>query len=235
MGDGIRKYLAEGVGTFVLVLGGVGAAVLAGQSLGVLGIAAAFGLALLIMVFSIGYISGCHVNPAVTVGIAIARGMGLKDMAGYIIAQLIGATVAAAIILVIAQGAPGGYDLSQGLGANGYGDHSPEGYDLMACAVTELVLSFVFILTILAVTDRLAPKDLAGVPIGLGLALVNMVGIPITNCSVNPARSFGPALLVGGWAIEQLWLFIIMPIVGAILAAGIYRLMGGRPARKEIT
>jgi aquaporin Z len=187
------------------------------------------------MVFSIGYISGCHINPAVTIGIAIARKMSLKDFAGYIIAQLIGATIAAVVILIIAQGAPGGYDLAQGLGANGYGDHSPGGYNLGVCAVTELVLTFVFIFTILAVTDRLAPKDLAGVPIGLGLALVNMVAIPITNCSVNPARSFGPALLVGGWAIEQLWLFILMPIVGAILAAGVYRMMGGTPARKEIT
>jgi aquaporin Z len=235
MGDGVRKYLAEGVGTFILVLGGVGAAVLAGSTLGTLGIAAAFGLALLIMVFAIGYISGCHINPAVTVGIAIARRMSLKDFAGYIVAQLIGATIAAAVILLIAQGAPGGYDLTQGLGANGYGDHSPGGYELGVCAITEIVLSFVFIFTILAVTDRLAPKDLAGIPIGLGLALVNMVGIPITNCSVNPARSFGPALLAGGWAIEQLWLFIIMPIIGAMLAAVVYRLMGGMPARKEIT
>lgn len=213
----------------------MGAAVLAGSAIGILGIAAAFGLALLVMVFAIGHISGCHVNPAVTVGIAIARRMSLRDFAGYIIAQLIGATIAAAVILVIAQGAPGGYDLAQGLGANGYGDHSPGGYDLGVCAITEVVLSFVFIFTILAVTDRLAPKDLAGIPIGLGLALVNLVGIPITNCSVNPARSFGPAILVGGWAVEQLWLFIVMPVIGAALAAIVYRLMGGEPARKQIT
>ncbi len=236
MGDRVRKYLAEGIGTFVLVLGGVGAAVLAGSTLGTFGIAAAFGLALLIMVFSIGYISGCHINPAVTVGIAIARGMSLKNFVGYILAQLIGATIAAAVVLIIAQGAPGGYDLAAGgLGANGFDSHSPGGYGVGASAITEVVLSFIFIFTILAVTDRLAPKDLAGVPIGLGLALVNMVGIPITNCSVNPARSFGPAVLVGGWALEQLWLFILMPVIGAVLAALVYRLMGGTPARKEIT
>jgi aquaporin Z len=189
----------------------------------------------LIMVFSIGYISGCHVNPAVTVGIAIARGMPLKDFVGYIVAQFIGATVAAAVVLLIAQGAPGGYDAAtQGLAANGYAAHSPGGFGLLACAVTELVVSMIFIFTILAVTDRLAPKDLAGVAIGLALVGANMVAIPVTACSVNPARSFGPAVFVGCWALEQLWLFIVMPIVGAILAAAIYRVMGGFPARKEV-
>jgi aquaporin Z len=228
------KYLAEGVGTFVLVLGGVGSAVLAGSKLGNLGIAAAFGLSLLAMVFAIGYISGCHINPAVTIGVAVARKMPAKDLVGYIAAQLIGATIAAGMVLLIAQGAPGGYDISQGLAANGYGDHSPGGYDLVAGAVTEIVLTFIFVFTVLAVTDRLAPKDLAGVPIGLGLTLVNLVGIQVTNCSVNPARSFGPAILVGGWALDQLWLFIVMPIIGALVAAAVYRLMGGLPARKQV-
>jgi aquaporin Z len=223
------------VGTFVLVMVGVGAAVLAGDKIGYLGISIAFGLALLFMVFAVGYISGCHINPAVTVGIAVARKMPLKDFIGYIAAQLIGATLAAAVILLIAQGAVGGYDAAtQGLAANGYGEHSPGGYSLLAAAVTELVVSMVFIFTILAVTDRLAPKDLAGVAIGLALVAANLVAIPVTNCSVNPARSFGPALFVGGWALEQLWLFIVMPIIGAVIAALIYRLMGGLPGRKAV-
>jgi aquaporin Z len=228
------KYVAEGVGTFILVVGGVGAAVLAGPELGNLGIAAAFGLSLLVMVFAIGYISGCHINPAVTIGVAAARKMPLKDIIGYIAAQLIGATIAAGVVLLIAQGAPGGYDISKGLAANGYGAHSPGGFSLLVGAVTEIVLTFIFVFTVLAVTDRLAPKDLAGIPIGLGLALVNLVGIQVTNCSVNPARSFGPAIFVGGWALDQLWLFIVMPIIGALVAAAVYRLMGGVPARKEV-
>jgi aquaporin Z len=227
--------LAEGVGTFVLVLAGVGAAVLAGDKIGYLGISFAFGLALLVMVFAVGYISGCHINPAVTIGIAVARRMPIKDFVGYIVAQFLGATLAAAVILLIAQGAAGGYDVaSQGLAANGYDAHSPGGYDLLAAAVTELVVSMVFIFTVLAVTDRLAPKDLAGVAIGLALVGAHLVAIPVTNCSVNTARSFGPAIFVGGWAIEQLWLFIVMPIIGAVLAAAVYRLMGGLPARKEV-
>ncbi len=232
--EATSKYLAEGVGTFVLVLGGVGSAVLAGSELGNLGIAAAFGLSLLAMVFAIGYISGCHINPAVTIGVAVARKMPLRDLIGYISAQLIGATIAAGVVLLIAQGAPGGYDLSQGLAANGYGDHSPGGYSLLVGAVTEIVLTFVFVFTVLAVTDRLAPKDLAGIPIGLALTLVNLIGIQVTNCSVNPARSFGPAILVGSWALDQLWLFIVMPIIGALVAAALYRLMGGMPARKQV-
>ncbi len=232
----MRKYLAEGIGTFVLVLGGVGSAVLAGKEITTLGIALAFGIALLIMVFSIGYISGCHVNPAVTIAVAIARKMSLKDMTGYIIAQLIGATLAAAVILLIAQGAPGGYNLqTMGLGSNGYGAHSPGGYGLGPTAVIEVVLTFVFIFTILSVTDQMAPKDFAGIPIGLALAVVNLVAIPVDNCSVNPARSFGPALLVGGWAIDQLWIFIVAPIIGGIIAALLYRFLGGKPGSKEIT
>lgn len=227
--------MAEGVGTFVLVLVGVGAAVLAGDRIGFLGISFAFGLAQLFMVFAVGYISGCHINPAVTIGIAVTRRMPLKDIAGYITAQLIGATLAAAVVLLIAQGVPGGYDaVTQGLAANGYDAHSPGGYGLLAAAVTELVISMMFVFTVLAVTDRLAPKDLAGVAIGLALVAAHLVAIPVTNCSVNPARSFGPALLVGGWALEQLWLFIVMPIVGAVIAAAVYRAMGGNPARKQV-
>ncbi len=229
-----NKIIAEGVGTFILVLGGVGSAVLAGPDLGNLGIAAAFGLALLAMVFAIGYISGCHINPAVTVGVAVARKMPVRDIVGYLAAQFIGATIAAGVVLLIAQGAPGGYDVSQGLAANGYGEHSPGGYDIFVAAVTEIVIAFIFVFTVLAVTDRLAPKDLAGVPIGLTLALVHLIAIPVTNCSVNPARSFGPAIFVGSWALDQLWLFLVMPIIGALIAAGTYRLMGGMPARKEV-
>ncbi len=224
----MNKYAAEALGTFVLVFGGVGSAVLAGTKIGFVGVAFAFGLSLLAMVYTIGPISGCHINPAVTVGVLLARKIGARDAVGYIIAQIIGAVIAAAIILAIAKGLPGGYDASVGgLGANGYGDHSPAGYAMGACFLAEIVLTMFLVLTVLGSTDVLAPVGFAGIPIGLVLTLIHLVGIPITNTSVNPARSIGPALFVGGWALQQLWMFIIAPLIGAALAAGAYAAIRG--------
>jgi len=219
----MKKYTAEALGTFVLVFGGVGSAVLAGTKIGFVGIAFAFGLSLLAMVYTIGPISGCHINPAVTVGVLFARKISGRDAVGYIIAQIIGAIIAAAIILAIAKGLPGGYDASAaGLGANGYGAHSPSGFSLGACFLAEIVLTMFLVLTVLGSTDVLAPVGFAGIPIGFVLTLIHLVGIPITNTSVNPARSIGPALFVGGWALNQLWMFIVAPLIGAALAAGAY-------------
>jgi aquaporin Z len=219
----MKKYAAELIGTFVLVFGGVGSAVLAGTHIGFLGVSLAFGLTLLTMAYAIGPISGCHINPAVTLGIVIARKIGIKDAIGYVIAQIVGAIIAAALILFIAQGAPEGYTAAvSGLGANGYGLHSPGQYSLAACFLTEVVLTGFLVLTVLGSTDIKAPVGFAGIPIGLVLTLIHLVGIPITNTSVNPARSIGPALFVGGWAIQQLWLFIVAPLIGAALAAVVY-------------
>jgi aquaporin Z len=219
----MKKYAAELIGTFVLVFGGVGSAVLAGSHIGYLGVSLAFGLTLLTMAYAIGPISGCHINPAVTFGILIAKKLPIKDAIGYVVAQIIGAVIAAAIILFIAQGTPDGYVASvSGLGANGYGLHSPGQYSLAACFVTEVILTAFLVLTVLGSTDIMAPVGFAGIPIGLVLVLIHLVGIPITNTSVNPARSIGPALFVGGWAIQQLWLFIVAPLVGAAIAALVY-------------
>ena len=219
----MKKYAAELVGTFVLVFGGVGSAVLAGSHIGFLGVAFAFGLGLLAMVYTIGPISGCHINPAVTCGVLLAKKMELKDAVAYMIAQIVGAIIAAAIILFIAQGAATGYDPSTaGLGANGYGLHSPGQYSLAAAFVAETVLTMFLVLTVLGSTDLKAPVGFAGLAIGLVLTLIHLVGIPITNTSVNPARSIGPAIFVGGWALQQLWLFIVAPLIGAAIAAGIY-------------
>jgi aquaporin Z len=219
----VNKYIAELVGTFVLVFGGVGSAVLAGGHIGFLGVSFAFGLSLLAMVYTIGPISGCHINPAVTCGVFLAKKIGAKDAAIYIVAQIAGAIIAAALILVIARGNPAGYDPSvAGMGANGFGVHSPGGYSMMAAFLAEVILTMFLVLTVLGSTDIKAPVGFAGVAIGLVLTLIHLVGIPITNTSVNPARSIGPAIFVGGWAIEQLWLFIVAPLVGAIVAAGVY-------------
>ena len=215
------------IGTFVLVFGGCGSAVLAGGKIGFLGISIAFGLTLLTMAYAIGPISGCHINPAVTVGLLISKKMDSKDVAGYIVAQIIGGILAAALLLIIAKGAAGGYDPAvSGFAANGYGAHSPGSYNLMSALLTEIILTFFLMFTVLGATDIKAPVGFAGIPIGLVLALIHMVGIPVTNTSVNPARSIGPAVFVGGWAINQLWLFIIGPIVGAIIAAVVYRIIG---------
>src|SRR5215475_65830 len=205
-----KRAAAEFIGTFWLVLGGCGSAVLAakfpGTGIGFAGVALAFGLTLLTMGYAIGHISGCHLNPAVTVGMYTARRIPAADVAPYIIAQVLGAIVAAAILYVIASG-KAGFSLADGFAANGYAEHSPGGYSLLACLVTEVVFTFMFLMIILGVTDRRAPQGFAALTIGLALTVIHLVSIPVTNASVNPARSTGPALFVGGWAISQLWLF----------------------------
>jgi aquaporin Z len=222
----LRRAGAEFVGTFVLVLGGVGSAVIAGDKIGNLGVAFAFGLSLLAMAYAVGPISGCHINPAVTVGLLASRRIELSEAVRYWIAQVLGAIVAAGVLLLIVSARKGGYDAgTEGLGANGYGSHSPDGYGVGAALLAEVILTSFLIFTVLSATDRLAEVAFAGIPIGLVLTLIHLVGIPITNLSVNPARSIGPALFVGGWAITQLWLFIVAPVVGALLGAGVHRLL----------
>jgi aquaporin Z len=220
----MARYFAEFVGTFVLVFGGCGAAVLAGDKIGFLGVSIAFGLSLLAMVYTIGHVSGCHINPAVTLGLFITKKMDRQYLLGYWIAQILGAILAAACLLAIAKNTPGGYDAATlGFAANGYGAHSPRHYGLVAAAVTEIILTFFLVLTVIGATDVKAPVGFAGLPIGLVLVLIHLVGIPVTNTSVNPARSIGPALFVGGWAVQQLWLFIVAPLVGSVLAAVVYQ------------
>jgi aquaporin Z len=220
----LRRAGAECLGTFVLVFMGVGAAVIAGDKIGNLGIAFAFGLALLAMAYAIGPVSGCHINPAVTLGLLVSRRIGVAEAARYWVAQLLGGVVAAGVLLAIAASRPGGYDAGvKGLGANGYGAHSPAGYPWGTAALAEAILTALLVFTVLAATDRIANVAFAGIPIGLVLTLIHLVGIPITNLSVNPARSIGPALFVGGWALAQLWLFIVAPLVGALLGAAVHR------------
>jgi len=222
----MKRYLAELVGTFVLVFVGVGSAVLDGHALGPLGISLAFGLALVAMAYAIGPISGCHINPAVTVGLAVAGRCKWADVPGYVVAQIVGAIAASAVLLVIAGGVAGGYDpAAAGFAANGFGDHSPGGYGLTAAFLTEMFFTFVLVLTVLGATADKAPAGFAGLPIGFALAITNFAAIPVTNASINPARSIGPALFVGGWALGQLWLFILAPIVGGILAAIVYQMV----------
>ena len=224
----MNKYYAEFIGTFVLVFGGVGSAVLAGDKIGFVGVALAFGLALLAMVYTIGPISGCHINPAVTLGVLMAKKIPTKVAVLYVIAQIAGAIVGAALILGIAHGGPHGYDAAvSGLGANGFGLHSPAGYSMGSAFLVELILTFFLVLTVLGTTDIKSPVGFAGIAIGLVLTLIHLVGIPITNTSVNPARSIGPALFVGGWAISQLWLFILAPLLGAAAAATCYTAIRG--------
>lgn len=222
----MSRYLAEFVGTFVLVFAGCGAAVLAGGHIGDAGIALAFGLALLAMVYTVGHISGCHINPAVTLGLFISNKMPRKHAPGYWIAQIAGGIVAAGVLLVVARGMPGGYDPAiQGLAANGFDAHSPGHYNFASAALTEFVFTFVLVITVIGATDIDAPIGFAGIPIGLALLLANLVAIPVTNASINPARSIGPAVFVGGWAIHQLWLFIVAPLLGGVAASGVYRLI----------
>jgi aquaporin Z len=222
----MKRYIAELVGTFVLVFGGCGSAVLAGDKIGFLGVSLAFGLSLLAMVYAIGPISGCHINPAVTVGLLLSKKMDAKYTVGYLVAQVIGAVVAAGVLLLIAKGLPTGYDPAvAGFAANGYGAHSPMGYGLGAALLVEIVLTAFLVLTVLGSTDLSAPVGFAGIPIGLVLVLIQLVGIPVANTSVNPARSIGPALFVGGWALGQLWLFVVAPLLGAVLAVGVYLAM----------
>jgi aquaporin Z len=219
-----RRPMAEAVGTFVLVFGGVGSAVIAGKEIGALGVASAFGLSLLCMAYAIGPISGCHINPAVTLGLLFSKKITLQDAIRYWIAQVAGAIVAALVLFVVIKTQRGSYDLSdQGFGANGFGDHSPAGFGLGGALIIEVVLTAVLVFTVLAATDRIANAAFAGLPIGLVLTLIHLVGIPVDNLSVNPARSIGPALFVGGWALGQLWLFIVAPLLGAILGAVLHR------------
>jgi aquaporin Z len=225
----MRAYGAEFFGTFWLVLGGCGSAVLAatfpGVGIGLLGVSLAFGLTVLTMAYAIGHVSGCHLNPAVTVGLCAGRRFPANRVAPYIVAQVLGAVVAGAVLNVIASG-HAGFTASGGFAANGYGDHSPGGYSLGAALVCEVVMTMMFLLIILGATDARAPKGFAPIAIGLGLTLIHLISIPVTNTSVNPARSTGVALFAGGWAISQLWLFWIAPIGGALLGAVVYRFIG---------
>ncbi|NNK33942.1 MAG: aquaporin Z [Xanthomonadales bacterium] len=222
-----KKSVAEFIGTFWLVLGGCGSAVLAAGfpelGIGFVGVSLAFGLTVLTMAYAIGHISGCHLNPAVSLGLAMAGRFKFAELPAYVIAQVLGATVAAAVLAWIASGAPGGYDLAAGLASNGYGEHSPGGYSMGAGFVTEIVLTLMFLIVILGATDKRAPAGFAPIAIGLCLTLIHLISIPVTNTSVNPARSTGPALLVGDWAIAQLWLFWVAPLVGAAVAGIVYR------------
>jgi len=226
MGAEFRKYIVELIGTFVLVFGGVGTAVIAGEAVGALGVAIAFGLSLLTMVYAIGPISECHITPAVTLGLLLTGKIESRSAAGYVIAQVAGAILAAGVLLLVARDMPGGYDAgAMGLGANGYDAHSPNGYGLLAALIVETVLTAFLVLTVLGATHRSAPVGFAGIPIGLVLTLIHLVSIPVTNTSVNPARSIGPAIFVGDWALSQLWVFIIAPLAGAVLAVLLYRLV----------
>ena len=227
------------MGTFWLVFGGCGAAVLAAGvdkvGIGYLGVAFAFGLTVLTMAYAIGHISGCHLNPAVSVGLLVGGRFPASDLASYVLAQVAGAVAAGGALYVIASG-KAGFDLAGGFASNGYAEHSPGGYSMIACLVAEVVLTFMFLMIILGATDHRAPKGFAPIAIGLGLTLIHLIGIPVTNLSVNPARSTGPALFVGGWALEQLWLFWVAPIVGAAIAGVVYPAIAGRPhAADDVT
>lgn len=222
MTDTIKKLVAEMLGTFVLVFGGVGTAVLAGAYVGALGVALAFGFTLLVMAYAVGPISGCHINPAVTLGMWMSKKIQGKEALLYMVAQVIGAVLAAGILFLIADGAAGFDAAASGFGSNGYGVHSPGGYELSAVMLIEVVLTAMLVLTVLLTTDKKAAAGFAGIPIGIVLALIHLISIPVDNTSVNPARSLGPALFQGGWALEQLWIFIAAPMVGAALAAVIY-------------
>lgn len=221
----MKKYTAEFLGTFWLVLGGCGSAVLAAAfpqvGIGLHGVSLAFGLTVLTMAFAIGHISGCHLNPAVSVGLWLGGRFPANKLAPYIIAQVLGAIAAGAVLYLIASGAPG-FDVAKGFASNGYGPHSPGGYSLVAAMVTEIVMTMFFLIVILGATDNRAPQGFAPVAIGLALTLIHLISIPVTNTSVNPARSTGVAIFVGGWAIAQLWLFWLAPIVGAGIGALVY-------------
>ncbi|MCC7141862.1 MAG: aquaporin Z [Candidatus Eisenbacteria bacterium] len=221
-----KRLMAEFIGTFWLVLGGCGSAVLAAAfpqvGIGLLGVSLAFGLTVLTMAYAIGHVSGCHLNPAVSFGLWAGGRFKSGDLLPYIVAQTLGAVLGAGVLYVIASSAAG-FDLAGGLASNGYADHSPGGYSLVAGFVCELVMTFMFLIIILGATDKRAPAGFAPIAIGLGLTLIHLISIPVTNTSVNPARSTGPAVFVGGWALSQLWLFWIAPILGAIAAGFVYR------------
>jgi aquaporin Z len=221
----MNRLGAECIGTFWLVLGGCGSAVLAAAfpdvGIGLLGVSLAFGLTVLTMAYAIGHVSGCHLNPAVTVGLATARRFAWSDVLAYVGAQVVGAVIAAAVLYAIASGKDG-FSLAGGFAANGFAEHSPGGYSMFAALVAEFVLTMMFLFIILGATDSRAPAGIAGIAIGLALTLIHLVGIPVTNLSVNPARSTGPAVFVGGWALAQLWLFWLAPLGGAIVAGLLY-------------
>jgi aquaporin Z len=223
-----KRSVAEFFGTFWLVFGGCGSAVLAaafpGLGIGFAGVALAFGLTVLTMAFAIGHISGCHLNPAVTAGLVAGKRFPSGEFLPYVIAQVLGAFAAASVLFVIASG-KAGFSLAGGFASNGYAEHSPGGYSLLACLVAEVVLTMFFLLVIMGATDKRAPQGFAPIAIGLCLTLIHLVGIPVTNTSVNPARSTGQALFVGGWAVHQLWLFWVAPIIGGVLGGAVYRLL----------
>ena len=229
--DLTKRLAAEFIGTAWLVLGGCGAAVLAAAfpalGIGFVGVSLAFGLTVLTMAYAIGHVSGCHLNPAVSVGLWAGGRFPAKSLAPYILAQVAGAVAGAGVLYVIASGHPGFDAAASGFASNGYGDHSPGGFSMAACLVTEVVMTFAFLFVIMGSTHGNAPKGFAPIAIGLCLTLIHLISIPVTNTSVNPARSTGPALFAGGWALQQLWLFWVAPLVGALLAGGVYRWIGG--------
>ena len=231
-----KKAGAEFIGTFWLVFGGCGSAVLAAAfpnvGIGLLGVAFAFGLTVLTMAYAIGHVSGCHLNPAVSIGLLVGKRFPASDLLAYVVAQVAGAIAGAGVLYVIASG-KAGFNLAGGFASNGYDVHSPGGYSLVACLVAEIVLTFMFLMIILGATDRRAPQGFAPIAIGLGLTLIHLIGIPVTNLSVNPARSTGPAVFVGGWALQQLWLFWLAPIVGAAIAGIVYPAVMGEPEAEK--
>lgn len=224
----MKRYAAEFFGTFWLVLGGCGSAVIAAAfpdvGIGLLGVSLAFGLTVLTMAYAIGHISGCHLNPAVSIGLYVAKRFDVKELLPYIMAQVLGGIAAGGVLYLIASG-KAGFDVTAGFASNGYGEHSPGGYSLLAALVTEFVMTMMFLLIILGATDKRAPQGFAPIAIGLGLTLIHLISIPVTNTSVNPARSSGVAVFVGGWAIAQLWLFWVAPIIGGAVGAAIYRII----------
>jgi aquaporin Z len=237
-----NKLLAEFFGTFWLTFGGCGSAVLAAKFLttegatplnlgiGLVGVSLAFGLTVLTMAYAIGHISGCHLNPAVSLGLFVGGRFKGAELPGYVMAQILGGIAGAAVLYLIASGQPS-FSLAGGFASNGYGEHSPGGYSMVSALVAEVVLTFFFLLIILGATDSRAPQGFAPIAIGLGLTLIHLIGIPVTNLSVNPARSTGPAIFVGGWALQQLWLFWLAPLIGAALAGVVYPLVAGNPKK----
>jgi aquaporin Z len=234
-----KRLAAEFIGTLWLVLGGCGAAVLAakfpGLGIGFAGVALAFGLTVLTMVYAVGHVSGGHLNPAVSVGLCAGGRFPVRDLIPYVVAQVLGGAAGAGILYIIASGQPG-FDVQAGFAANGFGEHSPGGYSLMACLVCEVLMTFAFVFVIMGATHGAAPKGFAPIAIGFCLTLIHLISIPVTNTSVNPARSTGPALFVGGWALKQLWLFWVAPLAGAVLGGVVYRWVGGEsPAPTPVT